>query len=88
MEFSVIVKKSIGSNYRIGIVLGGKLVPIIVSVSYRVGNWSQVSYRYHIGLKIEEEFLSVSYRPVQNLVLPIPEVRAALGFWLHMYILQ
>ena len=44
----------------------------IVSVSYQVENWSQVLYRYRIGLKIEAQLLSVSYRPVQNIVSPIP----------------
>ena len=52
--------------------LGGKLVPIIVSVSYQVENWSEVSYRYRIGLNIGTNLLLVSYRPGQKPVSPFP----------------
>ena len=84
-------------DYRIGILLGRKLVPFIVSVPYRVGSWSQVSYRYHIGWKtglmyrigivsdwyIEMKLLLVSYRPAQNPVSPIPaqEFHSCLGLF-------
>ena len=65
----------ISPNYHIGIISGGKLVSSIVSVSYWVENWSEVSYRYCTELNIETKLLSVSYRPAQNPVPPIPGTR-------------
>ena len=40
----------------ISIILGRNVGPRIVSVSHRVENWSKVSYRYHIWLKIGPKY--------------------------------
>ena len=43
-------------NYRIGVLSGEKLVTSIILISYFVGNWSQLSYRYHIGWEIGHNY--------------------------------